>query len=188
MARKVRLKVAPAASSEPRSALAEPPVEELGVSPDAVLLVGDLARATGKTVRAIRLYEDLGLLRPHERSKGRYRLFGPEALVRVRWISKLQSLGFSLSEIQELVRAQGDSQSAQLAASRLSDVYMAKLAETRAKLDELAQLERELVESLNYLNACGTACEPRVPVHACPTCARRSEDSAPDLVAGAQTH
>ncbi len=171
-----------------RSPLAEPPVEELGVSPDTVLLVGDLAKSTGKTVRAIHLYEDLGLLRPHERSKGRYRLFGPEALVRVRWITKLQSLGFSLSEIQELVKAQGDSESAKLAASRLSEVYLAKLAETRAKLDELTQLERELVESLSYLNACGSACEPRVPVHACPTCERHSEENAPDLVAGAQTH
>jgi len=188
MPRRVRLNVASAPAPKPRSPLAEPPVEELGVSPDTVLLVGDLAKSTGKTVRAIHLYEDLGLLRPHERSKGRYRLFGPDALVRVRWITKLQSLGFSLSEIQELVKAQGDSESAKLAASRLSEVYLAKLAETRAKLDELGQLERELVESLNYLNACGSACEPRVPVHACPTCERHSEDGAPDLVAGAQTH
>lgn len=187
MARKVHLQLA-AGKANGRSPLAEPPVEELGVSPDTVLLVGDLAKSTGKTVRAIHLYEDLGLLKPHERSKGRYRLFGPEALVRVRWITKLQSLGFSLSEIQELVRAQGDSESAKLAAKRLSEVYLAKLAETRAKLDELAQLERELVDSLDYLHACGSNCEPRVPVDACPTCERHSEDTAPDLVAGAQTH
>ncbi|MCC6898481.1 MAG: MerR family transcriptional regulator [Polyangiaceae bacterium] len=188
MARKVRLQISASTSTNERSPLAEPPIEELGVSADTVLLVGDLARATGKTVRAIHLYEDLGLLRPHDRSKGRYRLFGPDALVRVRWITKLQSLGFSLSDIQELVRAQGDSESAKLAASRLSEVYLTKLAETRAKLDELAQLERELVESLSYLNACGSACEPRVPVHACPNCERHSDSHTPDLVAGAQTH
>ncbi|MFO0570205.1 MAG: MerR family transcriptional regulator [Polyangiaceae bacterium] len=188
MAKKVRLHLAPPEAPTERLPLSEPLAEELGVSPDTVLLVGDLAKATGKTVRAIHLYEDLGLLRPHERSKGRYRLFGPEALVRVRWITKLQSLGFSLSEIQELVKAQGDSESAKLAATRLSEVYLAKLAETREKLDELRQLERELVDSLNYLNACGAACEPRVPVHACPTCERHAEQHTPDLVAGAQTH
>jgi DNA-binding transcriptional MerR regulator len=58
----------------------------------------------GKTVRAIHLYEELGLLKASERSKGRYRLFTEEALVRVRWITKLQSLGLSLSEIQQLVK------------------------------------------------------------------------------------
>src|SRR5882672_3058577 len=81
-----------------------------------LLLVGDLAKAVGKTVRAIHLYEELGLLRAHERSKGRYRLFTPDAVVRVRWIGKLQSLGLSLTEIQGIERARSDVPSAQSAA------------------------------------------------------------------------
>jgi len=170
-----------------------PPV--LGRAPEAlddapeVMLVGDLAKATGKTVRAIHLYEDLGLLKPHERSKGRYRLFGADSVVRVRWIAKLQSLGFSLSEIQELVRAQEGSDTAKLAAGRLREVYRSKLAETRSKLAELVKLEGELVESLHYLHTCDSTCEPAAPVQACPTCDRHPEPaSAPDLVAGAQSH
>jgi MerR family transcriptional regulator, copper efflux regulator len=152
-----------------------------------VLLVGDLAKATGKTVRAIHLYEDLGILRPQDRSKGRYRRFGPDALVRVRWISKLQSLGFSLSEIQDLVRVQEGSESAQVAAARLREVYLEKLAEARAKRKELEQLETELVQSLQYLSACDTSCEPAVPVQACPSCDRHADPThAPDLVVGAQ--
>src|ERR1700741_663993 len=43
-------------------------------SGERLFQVGDLARATGKTVRAIHHYEDVGLLQPHARSKGRYRL------------------------------------------------------------------------------------------------------------------
>ncbi len=82
---------------------------------------GDLAKATGKTVRAIHLYEELGLLKASERSKGRYRLFTEEALVRVRWITKLQSLGLSLSEIQELVKEQETSETAHFAANRLRE-------------------------------------------------------------------
>src|SRR5215471_2697456 len=89
----------------------EPTEEEL-------LQVGDLARAVGKTVRAIHLYEELGLLKAHERSKGRYRLFTPDAVVRVRWIGKLQSLGLSLTEIQAIERARTDVSSAQSAAAR----------------------------------------------------------------------
>jgi MerR family transcriptional regulator, copper efflux regulator len=162
----------------------EPRVEE---HPGTLMQVGELAKATGKTVRAIHLYEDLGLLKPHERSKGRYRLFNHDALVRVRWITKLQSLGFSLSEIQEVARAQEGSDSAKFAAARLREVYLEKLAVTRAKISELEALESELEESLAYLESCNASCEPQVSVHSCPSCERHAQPSAPpDLVAGAQ--
>ena len=154
-------------------------------NPDSWLQVGELAKATGKTVRAIHLYEELGLLRTHVRSKGRYRLFTEEALVRVRWIAKMQSLGLSLTEIQELVREQEASGSAQFAASRLREVYRTKLAETRNKMSELRALEAELEESLAYLDACDTACKSELPVHSCPSCERHPErPNAPELVAG----
>src|SRR6185295_16710536 len=71
---------------------------------DGLLQVGDLAKASGKTVRAIHHYEEVGLLRPHARSKGRYRLYDHAALARLRWIDKLHALGLSLSQIQEMVR------------------------------------------------------------------------------------
>jgi DNA-binding transcriptional MerR regulator len=162
-----------------------PDVEEEHRGP--VMLVGELARATGKTVRAIHLYEDMGLLKPNERSKGRYRLFNHDALVRVRWITKLQSLGFSLSEIQELARAQEGSESAKFAAARLREVYVEKLAETRDKIHELEALESELRQSLAYLDSCNSRCEPQLPVHSCPSCDRHPEPMPPpDLVAGAQ--
>src|SRR5688500_12903409 len=111
---------------------------------DELIQVGELAKATGKTVRAIHLYEELGLLRAHERSKGRYRLFAPDALLRVRWIAKLQGLGLSLSEIQGLVREQDGSGSAPVAAQKLREVYEGKLAETKKKLEELRELHDEL--------------------------------------------
>src|SRR4051794_25173517 len=70
------------------------------LSDDDLLQVGDLAKQSGKTVRAIHLYEELGLPRPPPRSKGRYRLFSADAVTRVRWIGKLQDLGLSLPTIQ----------------------------------------------------------------------------------------
>jgi MerR family transcriptional regulator, copper efflux regulator len=155
------------------------------VREDELLQVGELAKATGKTVRAIHLYEELGLVRAHERSKGRYRLFAPDALLRVRWIVKLQGLGLSLSEIQGLVRDQDGSGSAPVAAQKLREVYGAKLAETKKKLEELSELHAELEESLAFLSTCDTACESAVPVHACPTCERNPErPHAPELVSG----
>jgi DNA-binding transcriptional MerR regulator len=168
------------APSEAASRSTAAPEEEL-------LQVGDLARAVGKTVRAIHLYEELGLLKAHERSKGRYRLFTPDAVVRVRWIGKLQSLGLSLTEIQGIDRVRSDVSSAQSAAARLRDLYQAKLLETRVKINELRALEAELVASLDYLAGCHTACESEVKVECCPSCERHPE-TPPELVAGANVH
>jgi DNA-binding transcriptional MerR regulator len=168
--------------------LATSPEPTLGtalVREEELFQVGDLAKATGKTVRAIHLYEELGLLKAHERSKGRYRLFTQEAVVRVRWISKLQSLGLSLSEIQSLVRDQEGSNSAQFAALKLRGVYQAKLDETKRRIAELRELEQELQASLEFLSTCKTACESQAPVHSCPTCERHPEAvTVPDLVLG----
>src|SRR5262245_44197266 len=70
---------------------------------ERTLKVGELARLSGKTVRALHLYEERGLLDPIERSKGGFRLYAEDALVRVRWISKLQEMGFSLTDIQKML-------------------------------------------------------------------------------------
>src|SRR5262249_37907883 len=103
-------------------------IEEPG---EELLQVGDLARLCGKTVRAIHLYEELGLLRPHARSKGRYRLFSHDAVVRVRWIGKLQDLGLSLPTIQQALREWETSPSAPRAMAKMREVYRQKLESTR---------------------------------------------------------
>ena len=69
-----------------------------------LLRVGDIARATGKTVRAIHLYEELGLLKPAARSEGSYRLYDADDLERLRFIKGLRDdAGFSLTEIGQLL-------------------------------------------------------------------------------------
>ena len=71
------------------------------------LRVGELSRRTGKTVRALHLYEEMGLLRPVHRSKGGFRLFAPSSVARVEWIAKLNEAGFSLHELKRFLSAVG---------------------------------------------------------------------------------
>src|SRR5215208_6606158 len=113
----------PIASASPAGVQAE----------EKLLQVGDIAKATGKTVRAIHHYEEVGLLRPHARSKGRYRLYDQAALTRIRWIGKLHDLGLSLSQIQEMVEIWEAAPSAPGAMARIRGIYMQKLEETRAQ-------------------------------------------------------
>lgn len=171
------------ASPESSGSVATPRERE-----EELLQVGDLARETGKTVRAIHLYEELELLKPAARSKGRYRLYAADALVRIRWIGKLQDLGFSLSDIKAIVKdveLEGRGTSASAAMVKLREVYRQKLEDTRAQIERLRKLETEVLASLEYLGTCDSACEPDRLLASCPSCNHHSpEQEVPDLVAG----
>src|SRR2546426_2604805 len=103
------------------------PIQVLG----NLLRVGDLARLTGKTVRAIRLYEELGLLQPSTRSSGGFRLYEGGAVDRVKWIDSLHGLGFSLQEMRELVKAWWGAGLGPEAMAQLRELFQRKLEEAR---------------------------------------------------------
>lgn len=169
-----------------------PPVtDELRVAAEnddqIVLQVGDLAKATGKTVRAIHLYEDLNLLKPVQRSRGRFRLYNKDSIERVRWISKMQAVGFSLPELKQLFEEQSAAKTGVEASAVLRRAYVEKLRQVQGKLGELHRLEQELLSSLTYLDACRSACEDEASKEACPECARHADQpAAPPLVSGAR--
>lgn len=150
-----------------------------------LLRIGDLARLTGKTVRAIHLYEELGLLQPATRSSGGFRLFEQSATERVRWIDLLHGAGFSLQEMSELLRTWWSAELGPEAMDRLRQLFEKKLGETRAALDRYRQLERELEQGIAYLATCRDCATPDVPVKACATCGQdHGMQHEPALVAG----
>jgi MerR family transcriptional regulator, copper efflux regulator len=66
--------------------------------------IGGVAKLSALSVKTIRYYTDIGLLEPHvERSPTRYRLYSPEVLERLAFIRRSQSLGLSLTEIQDIL-------------------------------------------------------------------------------------
>lgn len=69
--------------------------------------VGELARATGLSVRALRHYDELGLLVPSERTGGGHRLYGEDDVHRLYRIVALRSLGLSLEEVRAALEAEG---------------------------------------------------------------------------------
>ncbi len=61
--------------------------------------VGELAGATGLTVRTLHHYDRIGLLQPTDRSPSGYRLYGRDEVQRLYRILALRQLGLSLKEI-----------------------------------------------------------------------------------------
>ena len=150
-----------------------------------LLKIGELADASGKTQRAIHLYEELGILRPVTRSTGGFRLYSHDALERALWIGKLQGMGFKLSEIKQVLEDWERSSNGPQGMSRLRAVFQSKLAETRDSIEHMRTLEKELHDSLVYLDSCNT-CTPTHVINDCVECDQKGVDPSdiPSLVAG----
>jgi len=83
------------------------------------LRVGELAARSGVSAKALRLYEQRGLLTPCARSPAGYRLYGPVALQRLMQIVVLKRGGFTLAEIAGL-QSSGATVIAALLAARIA--------------------------------------------------------------------
>jgi len=124
-----------------------------GVAVDAGALprrwrVGELAEATGVTVRALHHYDDLGLLVPSERSARGYRLYSQSDVERLYRIVALRRLGFGLDEIASLLSEGG---------LDLKETVRRQLERVEQQLREDLRLRRSLRRMLGELERSGQA-------------------------------
>ncbi|MFK3983402.1 MerR family transcriptional regulator [Micromonospora sp. NPDC050397] len=70
--------------------------------------VGEVARASGTTVRALHHYDEIGLLRPSERTSSGHRRYTGEDVRRLYRLRALRTLGLSLEEIAVVLADSGD--------------------------------------------------------------------------------
>jgi MerR family copper efflux transcriptional regulator len=150
-----------------------------------MMRVGELAKAVGKTVRAMHLYEELGLLEPRTRSEGGFRLYGPEAVDRIHWIVKLQAIGFTLAEIQGFVKDFQGARSAPEASARVHALFQEKLRQIHDQITQLQVIENDLSEALEYLDSC-RPCSTELMPRECSACDHQGhhKGEAPPLFAG----
>jgi MerR family transcriptional regulator, thiopeptide resistance regulator len=100
--------------------------------------VGELARRTGLSVRALRYYDEIGLLSPSRRTEGGHRLYTAEDVVRLQRIKSLRALGLSLREIGEYLDG------ADVPPGRLIELHLARLRER-------IELQRRLCDRLEQV-------------------------------------
>ena len=127
------------------------------------MTISDVAAATGFTPPTIRYYERIGLLPAPSRSASGYRLYGEDALERLRFVGRAKRLGLALHEIAELLRYWGEG-ACSTTRERLQRLLAEKLKEVRRRMDELAVLGGQLEEAYGRLaghppqTRCGPAC------------------------------
>ena len=105
--------------------------------------IGELARRVGATPRAVRYYEELGLLVGHGRPEGSHRLYGSHDEARLRELLRIRDLlGLSLGELREWVDA--ETRRAQLRARWNEDETITSAERIAIMTEALGHLETQL--------------------------------------------
>ncbi len=103
--------------------------------------IGQLAKMAGVHVQTVRYYERRNLLQPTARKASGYRMYGDDALKRLRFIKNAQALGFTLREVNELLNLRVSSVAR---CGTMQVKAQAKLRQVEAKTRDLLALSRAL--------------------------------------------
>ncbi|WP_458761829.1 MerR family transcriptional regulator [Cupriavidus basilensis] len=113
------------------------------------MFIGEIARRTGASPKAIRHYESLGLLGQVTRA-GSYRVYADDAVRQVGLIRQAQALGFRLAELLPVM----DAGAGEPDWHRLVQQVDSKRASLREEIQRLRKLDAELGEIGAEIRAC----------------------------------
>lgn len=122
------------------------------------LTIGRVATRAAVSVETLRYYERRGLLPKPARTPSDYRVYSPDTVPRMRFVKQAQQLGFSLTEIKELLLLRAAPK------ARCGDVKRraeSKIQEIDAKVCALRAMRRALARLVSQ-------CDGKLPVSACP--------------------
>ncbi len=122
------------------------------------LTIGQLAKQGGVNLETIRYYERRGILPRPPRTSSGYRAFSNESVRRLRFIKRAQVLGFSLREIEELLRLR----------ARPGRSCVTVQAKAKAKIADIDTKLRQLSAMRDALTRLVATCARRGTTSACP--------------------
>ena len=103
--------------------------------------IGELAERAGISTKAIRYYEQIGILTPPARTSSGYRHYDQTALGRLGFVRAAQALGLSLGEIRQIIAFRDDGQAP---CAHVTELVQRRAAELEGRIAELQQLRGEL--------------------------------------------
>jgi MerR family mercuric resistance operon transcriptional regulator len=122
------------------------------------LTIGKLASAAGVNLETVRYYERIKLMPAPDRTKGGHRAYEEAHVRRLAFIRRARELGFSIEDIRALLAL---AEPVRDSCSQVREIAVAHLDEVRAKLADLAKLERILAETVAR---CSGGAAPQCPV------------------------
>ena len=136
---------------------------------DESLKIGELSSMFGLTVRTIRYYEELGLLKSNDRTEGIHRRYPGANILYLKRIQQLKEYGLSLGDIKEFFDLAEQDPSGESCRALLLKTYQNRMAleeekilESRKKLAELQDQAAKLKERKGFFTCPGPDC-PECP-------------------------
>ena len=108
--------------------------------------IGELARSLGVTTRTLRLYEQLGLIDPPQRTEGGIRFYTQDDILRIKFVLKVKELGLSLKQMQELAEIYRHTKMPDRIMPRLIELLDAHTDAIHRKIGKLSSLARDIAE------------------------------------------
>ena len=105
--------------------------------------IGKAASVAGVSVDTIRFYQKIGLIKSAGRSSGGYRLLDADDIHDLTFVRHAQELGFSLTEVKELLALRQKHH----VCSEVQSMLKRKQGDVREKIPSLSRLEAELAEA-----------------------------------------
>ena len=120
--------------------------------------IGKLSKAVGISAKMIRYYEQIGLIPTVGRNNSGYRSYSAQDVERLKFIRRSRALGFSVSEITDLLDLWND--------KKRQSADVKKLAQSHIEKLELRILElQKMTETLqNLINCCAGDHRPDCPI------------------------
>ncbi|WP_438444546.1 MerR family transcriptional regulator [Gorillibacterium sp. sgz5001074] len=110
------------------------------------MTAGQFAERAGVTIRTVRFYDKVGLLRPSSRTEAGYRLYSEQDFARLQRILTLRYIGFSLEEIKGVIDRDGPGED-------LKESLRIQRTIIRSKMEHLRLLHRAVGETLEAMEA-----------------------------------
>lgn len=128
--------------------------------------IGEVAAQSGVSVQALRYYERRGILHSTARRASGYREFDPDTVRVVKFVKQAQELGFTLDELEDLLRLRTQvAESRRDAGDNVRAAIVAKLDAVDMKMRQLQGMRDALAE---LIAICDQSCSSGTPVSECP--------------------
>ena len=99
--------------------------------------IGEAAKLTGISVKMLRYYEEIGLVRPALRTYSGYRVYQDKDVATLSFVARARDLGFQVKQIAALLDLWGNENRSSADVKSLALAHIAELEERRRQLDEM---------------------------------------------------
>jgi DNA-binding transcriptional MerR regulator len=136
--------------------------------------IGKFAKKAGVTTRTIRYYEELGLINPSEYSSGGIRLYSEIDLLKLKLISDLKELDFSLDNIKSIFLSDQNNSEQKDICCNLEK----QLVNITSNVSRYLEIKNELEISNNVLESCKD-CSKKPTYENCSDCSQIPKGEKP---------